>query len=405
MTDVARLRSIRVGIHASDADVSTFPVSLVPVDNLGDGAPFLPRQRSVIEFDAAASDGRGYSHRWGGKDIAAVPFDMEMKGVNANTGGAVADWEAKLEQGLLLQSIFGAVAPATTNAATTCSGTAAATLTVASGTDIPNNSIIAFTTTAGFFIRRVVSGGGTVTLTLDRAASGTASGTVTRLARYTMDTTRSAHRHIGIDCEGTTSSGTAWRQRFFGCAPQSCEIMFPEVGIVSFKSVFMPTDFDQPAAASPAFASPTAGAPIASNGLTFNDVSFGDLDIAQAILKIDNGLVMRPTASGPNGVRGGVATSKRQTVLEGVVYMGGSTPSGQLNLANTQAWLGSLLAAGTVATTRQLALQVGGAVGACMSVFMPAAAVSAQVVNQGGLQAVKFRAVATGLSPVILGIG
>jgi hypothetical protein len=396
---------VRIGVHTSDADVSTFPVTLVPIENLGDGAAFLPRQRTPIEFDAAASDGRGFAHRWGGKDIAAVPVEMEFKGVNSNTGAAVADWEAKLEQGLMLQSIFGAVAPATTNTATTCSGTAAATLTVVSGTDIPNNTIIAFTTTTGFFIRRVISGGGTTTLTLDRAASGTASGTVFRLARYTIDTTRAAFRHLGIDCEGTTASGTAWRQRFIGCGPQGCEIVFPETGLVQFKSTWMPTDFDQPAAASPAFASPTAGAPIASNGLTFNDNAIGDLDIAQAVLKIDNGLVMRPTASGPNGVRGGVATNKRTITLEGLVYMGGAAPAQQLNLANTQAWLGSLLSAGTVATTRQLALQVGGAVGACMSVFMPAASVSATVVNQGGLQAVKFRAVATGLSPLILGVG
>lgn len=403
MTDVARIRSVRYGIHASAGDFTTFP-SVTALDHIGDGASLLPRSRVEVAADFAASDGRGYPFRWGGKDISPVILDFEFKGVSGNTGAAIPDFEAVTEQGKILQSFFGAVGTATVGAVTTCSGTAGATLTVVSGTNIPNDSIIMFTTTTGTFIRRVISGGGTVTLTLDRAASGTASGNVIRAGVYTAVPSRTAHAHLAVDVEGTTVGGTAWRQRFFGLAPSMLDITFPDTGLVTAKATLNPTDWDQPAAASPAFASPTAGAPIAVAGYTFGDAAIGDLDLANAVLKINNGVAMRATGSGPNGVRGGVAADKREIVLEGEVFMGGSTPSGQMNLANTQAWLGSLLSAGTIATTRALSLQVGTVAGAAVGLFMPAAAVRATVINKGGLQMAKFTAKATGATPFFMGI-
>jgi hypothetical protein len=403
VSDVARLHSAKLGLHSNAADFTTFPSSLVPLQILGGIDSMLPRARAALEHDAGAVDGRGYPHRWGGKDLAPVTFDSEVKGANSNSGGAVSDWEAKLELGPLFASMFGAVATATTNAATTCSGTAGATLTVTDGTDIPNGAVILFTTTTGSFVRRVTSGGGTTTLTLDRAASGTASGTVIRLGVYSVAMSRTAHTHLGLDVEGTTADGSAFRQRFFGLAPNSLELMFPETGIVMAKASLMPTDWDQPAAATPSFTAPTAGAPIAVNGYTFADATFGALDFAEGKLSINNGITMRKTGSGPNGVRGGVAATKRGCTLEGLCYLGGSSPGSQMTYANAKEWLGSGADGGDIATTRALSLQVGTEAGGVMGVFLPDAAVKGTVVVVDGLVGVRFTATATTTLIVALG--
>lgn len=406
MTDVARLHSILGGLHANAADFSTFPVSTVPFQHLGPIKPWLPRARGALEHNAGAVDGRGYPDRAGPKDLADLPLSCELKGANSNSGGAVSDWEAKLELGTVLRSIFGAVATTTSGSATTCSGTAGATLTVTDGTNIPTGAIILFSTTTGSFVRRVTSGGGTTTLTLDRAASGTASGTVIRLGVYTLVPGRTAHTHMGFDVEGTTVSGSAWRQKFLGCAPKSARFNFPQTGICTLDTVFAPTDWSQSdAAASPSFTAPTAGEPIPANGCVFADASFGVLDLAEASLDIDNGVVMRPTISGPEGVRGGVAANKRGVTLTGYCYLGGSSPAQQMTYANAKEWLASVTDAGAQRTTRALSLQLGTEAGAVAGFFMPEASVSAELDEVGGLVVVRFTAKATGATPLVAGFG
>lgn len=190
MTDVSRLSTLRYGLH-SNAFTFTGTPTLVPLRLTDDGASFLPRNRAPLMRNLRSLSGRRYAHARGVQDLADLSINTEFRGVNSNTGGAVSDWEAKMEQGYLLASLFGAVAPATTGAAVTAvtAGSSGATGTlVVSGTTLVNGQVIAFSTDAGLQIARIASGGGSTTITLEHPFSGTVSNgsTVFRMAVYSV---------------------------------------------------------------------------------------------------------------------------------------------------------------------------------------------------------------------------
>jgi hypothetical protein len=406
MTDVPRLASLRCGIHSSTADYTTAPGTLRPLELRGPDVPggLFPRSRAEIDRPLVKADGSRVPFVWGAKNIGAQPIPLEFRGVNNNDGSAVADWEAKLEAGFLLQSFFGAVAPATVGAAPTASGVAGLVLT-ASTNVILNNELILFTTTTGVFARRVISGGGTTSLTLDRAFTGTPSGPVRRAARYTMSPGVTEHTPVFLDAEGTTIGGTAWRQQLFGCFPQSMVITMPDTGLVQLDMTFLPNDWAQPAAAAPGVLVPTAGAPVMASSMAFYDGA-DLLDISSAKLTVNIGGVMKPSASGPNGVKGGVAANKRDIMLEGDLYLGGLPgekrfATGGTPLANADT--GGALAAGTVATTRSLLLQCGLVAGGTLALWLPEAAVISTIVPNGDFLVERFVARATGAIPLIVG--
>lgn len=405
MSDVVRLSSLRTGIHASTSDYSSLPAVLRPIELRGPDVPagLFPRSRAEIDRPLVVPDGRRVPFAWGTKDIAPITIGTEFRGVNANNGAAVADWEAKLELGHVLQSLF-STAPASVGAAPTASGVAGLILT-ASSTAIVNNDLIMFSTTTGTFVRRVISGGGTTSLTLDRAFTGTPSGPIVRGARYTANPAQTEHVPLFLDAEGTTGAN-AWHQQLFGCFPQSCVITIPDTGLVQFDATFLPNDWTQLAPVAPGYAAPVAGAPVASSLVAFYDGA-DLLDISSAKLTYNTGGVMKPSASGPNGVKGGVGASKREIMLEGDLYIGGFTgekrfSQGAVPLANADT--GGAIANGTVATTRSLMLQVGLVAGGALGIWLPEAAVISTVVNNGDFLVERFVARATGSTPFVLGI-
>lgn len=408
MTDLIRLKSVQVGLHASAADVATFPGTLVPVQPRERVPTLLPRGRTEIIRDLVTVDGRAVPAAFGGKDLADVTLPLEVKGVNDNSGAAVSDWEAKLDIGVILESFFGAAAPATTGSAPTASGTAGTTLT-ASANVVQNGEVVIFANTAGdVFMRRVVSGGGTTSLVLDRAFTGTATGTIRRAAVYTPSFGKAHHTHIGVDVEGTQDDGSEWHQRLIGCAVAALRFGIPDTGLVTLDVTIKPTDFDQPAAASPAYAEPTAGAPIAAPALFYDGANA--YDATGLSLVCDNGTVMRPTAAGPNGVKGGVHANKRATVLEGRVMLGdGTTPGGELPFRSGSPDLIELMGtdtdAGVVRTTRDLFVQVGKANGRIMGIWLPAASVHYTTVEAGDFVGVAFTARISGATGYVLAFG
>jgi len=409
MSDVVRLKSVKIGLHASAADVSTFPTSLVAVQPRQTVPALLPRGRAEIERPLITSDGRALPAAFGAKDIGEATLPFELRGADTNTGAAVTDWEAKLDIGKLLASFFGAVAPATAVAAATptCSGAAGSTLT-ASTTDVLTGEVVIFTTTTGVFMRRVISGGGTITLTLDRAFTGTASGTLRRAAVYSMDYTKAHHLHVGVDVEGTTDDGSDFHQRLIGCAVSALAFAFPDTGLATVDMTLMPTDWDQPAADNPTYADPTAGAPISAQTSFYDGAVL--LDTTGMALKMDGGVVMRPTGSGPNGVKGGVYTNKRGAQLTGRVYLGGgTTPANEIPFRSGSPdaidLLGGADDAGVIRTTRDLFLQVGKSHGRIMGIWLPAASVHATTVEAGEFAGLEFVARPSGADGIIIAIG
>lgn len=405
MTTVNRLLSLRHGINAAVNTFGTVPATMtLPLQPRASVPSLLPRQRTPIDRPLYVVDGRRLPQIQGIKDVGAIDLPLEFKGVSGNTGAAVAAWEAVMEQGTLLASIFGAVGTATSGAATTCSGTAGATLTVVSGTNIPDLSMILFTTTTGTFIRQVVSGGGTTTLTLDRSASGTASGTVVRLGVYSVAPSTTDHKGIWFDAEWTE-----FRRRYNDCAPSSLKLGFPNSGLVTMDSTWLPNDWSDQAEADPAFSAPTAGNPIVISAATFMIAEVAYM-LRNATLTIDNGTQVRETMAGANGVQGAVCADKTNIMLEGELFIGGNSGSiGELvddsGTPTLDSFLGSDAVAGSAITTRDIALQVGTVAGGCMYLRLPAADFRGQVVEGGAFTVFKFSAMATGSAPLHLGVG
>ena len=406
MTDVTRLLDLKFGLHSSVTDFTSTPATVTTIQPRSI-PPVMRPSREFIARELYSVDGRRFPHVRGRQALAAINCNMEMRGVNSNTGAAVADWEAKMEQGRMLAALFGAVATASTGAAPTASGTAGATLTV-STTVIVNGDIILFTTSAGTFIRQVTSGGGTTTLTLDRAASGTASGTVIRLAQYSLATATTGHVHGYFRSEFENS-----RTDFYGCAAMSGELVIPNSGLVEFNSTWMPTSWADIAEANPTYAAPTAGNPIVSAGSSFY-IGATSYMVRNLRLRIDNGMSERTSTTGTNGVVGYVAAAAavKSAILEGELYVGNNTGSiGEVVDDSGTPALGAITGdadnAGVVAGTYDVALQVGVDAGASMYVRIPAADMTGTVQDGGGLKVLKFSAAATAPSsgsPFYLGV-
>lgn len=418
MTDILRLQTLRYALHADATTFSGTPGTLVPLQITDDGASFLPRQRTPIDRNLRSLSGRRFPHVRGAQDVADITVATEFKGVNSNTGAAVGAgvWETKMEQGYLLQSLFGAAAPATTGSAPTI---AAAGHTPASGivaftaaANVQNGAVIGFATSSGFQVGRVASGGGatTTSVTLDHPYSGTPTNaaTVFRFAVYEVNDSVTQHVHGFFSAEGDN-----WRRDYFGCAPMSMNLAIPNTGILGMSSVFSPTSFADVAEANPAYADPTAGSPIVSDGGIFR------LDGAEFLLRncsitYNCATAMRETASRANGRLGGVCGTGdgKSFMIEGELYLGasaGATALAELVDSSGTPSINQLLGdsdqAGDVSAVREVALQVGTEAGACVYALLPTADFRASVQAGGAFPVVRFQAMGTGALPAVLAVG
>lgn len=411
MTDVSRLVNLTYGINASATTIGTAPGAFATLLPRSTPVSFFPRTRQVIDRPLASVDGRRFARVLGPKDVGELSLPLEFKGVDTNTGGAVAAWEAKMEQGNLLASLFGGVATATTGAAPTVTSGSGTSL-VASSNVLQNSDILLITTTVGAEFRQVASGGGTTNLTLDRALVGTAvaASTIIRAGRYTMATATTVHTPVWFDAEGEN-----WKRRYSDCQPSSLVLNIPNAGLVEADFAFMPNDWSDETDGSPSFSAPTAGSPIVSGGSGFF-IGSNAFMLRNARLTVNVGMAMRETTTGANGIRGGVATDKTNIMLEGELYVGANTGTigdisddddggGPAVAPYLNDILGDGFAAGTVATTQDIMLAVGSAAGAALYIRIPAADVRSSGVREGGPFAVlPFQAMATGASPLTLGV-
>jgi hypothetical protein len=410
MTDVARLSTLRYGLH-TDAYTFTGTPSLVPLRLTDDGASFLPRNRTPIPRALRSLSGRRYSHIRGVQDTADLTVATEFRGVNSNTGAGVGagSWEAKMEQGYLLASLFGANAPATTSTAPTVAGSghtpASGILTVV-GTNTANGQVIGFATSDGFEVGRIASGGGTTTLTLDHPYTGTptTSATVFRAAVYTVNDAVTHHVHAMFSAEGED-----WRRDYFGCTPMSMALALPNAGLVTMSSVFSPTSFADIAEANPAHAEPTAGSPIVVDAcrVWFAGANVIARDIA---ISYSAAAQVRTASTRTNGKLGGVCSTGdgKTFTVEFSVYVGDGNLAGELQdstgTPSLNALLGDSDTSGTPSTTRKLSVQFGSAVGACGYAYLPEADCQVTTQHVDGLTVARVVATGTGTLPAILAV-
>jgi hypothetical protein len=409
MTDVSRLLTVRHALHSDSSTFTGTPGTLFPLRCTDDVAGLYPRNRVALARNLRSQGGRRYSHARGSQDVADITLATEFRGVDSNTGAAVAAWEAKMEQGLLLQSMFGAVAPATVGVAPTIAAaghTPLSGILAVVGLTTANGQVIAFATTTGLQMGRILSGGGTTSLTLDHPYTGTptTAATVFRMAVYTVADSVTHHVHAFL-----TGEGESWRRDYFGCAPMSMALSLASGQLVGMSSVFSPTSWADVAEADPAHAEPTAGSPIVADRvrLLIDGVEYFASNLS---INYTNATQIRDVDTiGGNGRLGGVcgAGDGKSFTIEGEVLIGATSPAltGELADAAMVPLLGSDVNAGAVSTVREVALMVGSDVGAIMYALLPTADFVASTAIVNGLSRMKFTAVGTGTLPAVLAVG
>lgn len=411
MTDVARLSTLRYALHTNNTTFSGTPGTLFPLRLTDDGASFLPRNRTPIPRPLRSLSGRRYSHIRGVQDLADITVATEFKGVNANTGVATAlgDWEMKIEQGYLLASLFGALAPATTGVAPTVASsghTPSTGVLAVVGTTTANGQVIGFATSDGFEVGRIASGGGTTTLTLDHPYTGTPTtgATVFRAAVYSVNDAVTQHVHAFFAAEGED-----WRRDYFGCAPMSMSLALPNAGLVTMSSVFSPTSFADVAEINPAHNEPVAGSPIVVDACR---VWFAGLNVIARDLTLSYSAATqaRTASTRTNGKLGGVSSTGdgKTFTIEFSVYVGDNTLAGELQdsagTPSLNALIGDSDSSGAVSATRKLSLQVGSAASACVYAYMPEADCVVTTQHTDGLTVARVVATGTGALPAVLAV-
>lgn len=399
MTDVTRMTDVQFGLHSNSADFSSTPGTLVRILPTAMSGLY-PRQRTPIERPLYSSDNRRYLQVRGARDLSQISVTQEMCGMNNSSGGAVTV-QSVMEQGYMLDAIFGASAAAISGAATTVTGgtPASAQLTVTSGTNIANGDMVLFRTgsaTGPVVMREVAAGGGTGTLTFTHVYTGTpfSTGTVYRAARWNLSTSTTHHTHGYFRAEGEN-----WRRDYYGCFPNSMRISIPDSGPVSLETSWTPTDWADVAEANPSFSEPSRGSPTVSGGCEFRIASTAYL-LRNASITLANAAAPRGSVTGPNGVQGYVATSKWDCMLEGELYLGdnGNTIGELQDSTGTPSiddLAGSTAAIGATPTARDIMLAVGGAQNASFLIRIPAADFRGSVQDSGGLAVFRFQAMAS----------
>jgi hypothetical protein len=252
----------------------------------------------------------------------------------------------------------------------------------------------------------VVSGGGTTTLTLDRAASGTASGTVTRLARYTQDESETHPVHLAVSAEHTDPRGIAARRVYLGCMPQSLTLGIPDAGPLTADVTLLPSTWQTASPLTPSFTAPP-GAPVVNANKDFR-IGSRQLDVMGLQLNVDLGAEMRPTFLGPDGVRGGIISSRAGVTLTGSVLPGELSSlelSDSTGTPSLQDLLGTADDLGRIAGVHDLMLQLDGGPGYICYARMRAAELQMTPAETGAMLTYSFTAHATGPGALVLAFG
>lgn len=389
-SEVTRILELKFGKHASVSDWTASPSTLRVIQP--ESASIYPRDTRRLERNLGSPDNREFASLIGPQDLSPFSVTQLMRGVSGNVGAAFTP-QTTMEQADMLDVIFGATASGPTSTACTVAAaghTPASGIIVVVGTSIANGEMILFSVTSGadFIAREVVSGGGTTTLTLDRAYVGTPTtgSTVLRAARWNVDPTIHDRVHGGF-----TAEGEDWFQSILGCMCESFELQMTEGEIVRMVTSWAPTSFAPAAAGSPSFTAPTFGSEIVAvnSALWIAGVEY----LVQGLnFKLSNSLRPRMTPAGANGQLGYVVKRISDVVLSGMFYAG--TNAGSIGEMQYNAGTPSFRNLTESATVQDIAVQIGLSTGAALYLRLPACEVHAVGADSDGLLMWQFTATA-----------
>jgi hypothetical protein len=399
MTSLLRFLDVQCGLHSTVNDFTTMPTLTRRLQLVGGGETLMPRKlQDISRNDIAALDGRGFTQLYGPLDLADVAPVLEWKGVNSNTGAAVAGaaWHDKVEQGELMTSMMGALPVTTTGAAPTVAASGHSTTTlVFVGTAPVVGEMVLFQTSLGPRIRTVVSFV-TLTATFDRPYTGTptASSTIIRACRWDWAPGVANHTHVGFRAELPDVQAD-----FVGCAPVSMALAVPTSGRLTSTFTFSPTDVDGfKATSAPTTTFPAAGNPLVGiNAELF--IGSESFVVDSLSLNVATGNEPRTSPSSENGRLGGIAADKRggftltASIRNEPQARGGIERNTGTETLRTI--MGDVLGAGAVSAERDVLLVIGRAAGAAMAVRLPNAALSAATAAVGSVAGVNLTFTAT----------
>lgn len=235
MPAIPRNDLVFIGLHASAADFSTVPSSLLSVD----AAEFKPTyDYERLRSDSQRGDGRQQDSRVG-KKLAEIPtLKVPLRGCKSSGAGDGVSSGAganNLVLDAILQSVFGQAASASTGETTDASdaGTGTTvTIDAASGFAAKDCIVVQGSSSLRWNARQVESVA-TADLTVDRAllndgAADTAKEATVVYAMdvYRIDWTEHAHKHLGI--KHSKDDGVV--EMFLGCLGSALELDFPAGG-------------------------------------------------------------------------------------------------------------------------------------------------------------------------------
>lgn len=388
---LSRIQSVQFGKYSSTTDFGSTAPTLRFKEPIA--ADLYPRDRARIERPLYRPDNHPNAEAWGTKALDALGLTLQVRGFSANTGGALAA-ATETEVGDLLDCISGGAAVDPSGSATTTTGGtgSSAELTVTDGGDIANGCAALFQTDGDPVIREVVSGGGTETLTLDRDFVGAPvnGGALAQSSYWTFNPATAHHPHAFIRAEGG-----AWRRDYYGCM-SSGTLRISEGQPVTLETSWMPTSWADAAEADPTFVAPTAGALVlgVNAGLWIGDTK---LLIKSAEVNFGHTVVARSSSNGSEGVHGYVVTAKVPVItcrvyiddVLGLTAGAIEDSTGAVSINRIQGLTnsaGNAASAGQVASTYDVALQVGNIATGAMYLRAPAATLRGRVVDDGGLE-------------------
>jgi hypothetical protein len=263
--------------------------------------------------------------------LPAKQFEFALRGPAGNTSGGALVAATSCSVADILDTCLGtAVEPA--GAATTVSGGsgAGATLTVASGAGIPNGMAVGFFTNESPLpiFRRVISGGGTGSLTFDRTYTGTPTvgGALYRSLNWAPDP--AVHELTHLFARGEADNRL--RNFYGGMGTVSLDFAVGQYARLVADMQF--TDVDDSAEINPTFTEPTDGNAIVTlaNRFYVGGDAFMAVDLACSF----GGTVARRVAnSGPNGFQGFTVARGGDNPLPkitGKLYAGTNTTLGEV---------------------------------------------------------------------------
>ena len=379
MSNITSLSLLRYGKHTSNTQLeSDASVTYGFCEHEGDIA--LTQGPAKLERNLRRGDGERYSRLVGPRAAPALGWNTLLRGLDANSGGAVTTAK-QTEIAPLLDVITGANGTGGTGSVAAASGHTSTTLVVDDASAIPVGAGVLFETSTEWVAREVVSKSSN-TLTLDRAYGGTPvdDGIVYCGVSWYPDNDAPNHVHLAADLENLGLD----RVKMFG-GMGALVVDFPANGGLAMCawSFDFSHDDDDESPASPTFSGPTVGNAIPCIDGTFW-VGATELLLRDAKLNVTPAKTAKQHYAALNGFAGYVVTGIDVT-LTGTLLMGA------LSSEATQTTRRTLQGA----STQDIALQLGRGPGASVYVRLPAADFDAVKASVDGQDALTFTAMAT----------